>query len=37
MASNEKTTTAETEVETARRIKKTNGQAKNAILEFLTA
>lgn len=37
MASNEKTTTAETEVETARRINKTNGQAKNAILGFLTA
>jgi hypothetical protein len=36
MASNEKTATAETEVETKRRINRTNGQAKTAILEFLT-
>lgn len=35
MESNEKPTTTETEVEIARRINRTNGQAKNAILEFL--
>lgn len=36
MASNENTATAEVEAETTRRINRTNGQAKNAILQFLT-